>query len=189
MPHNATHLRYWLPAIQGRPRLAPIRSMPRAAASSQPASPAPPLPPGLRSTRATRATLALLSQQPGAALSEAEVEAALTSAGVAVNRVTVYRLLDRLAGAGLLRRQVDAQRVARYALAQPEAPEQGGLPRFECDDCHRQFRLSEGSEKLQNATRQMLKALASAGHEDLAVDIAVRGRCAGCAHPAEGAGA
>lgn len=160
--------------------------MPRATAPTPSAGPA--LPPGLRSTRATRATLALLTQQPGIALSEAEVEAALMRAGVAVNRVTVYRLLDRLAGAGLLRRQVDAQRVARYALAHEEVPGDG-LPRFECDDCHRQFRLSEGSERLQNATRQMLKALASAGHEDLAVDIAVRGRCAGCAHPAEGAGA
>ena len=33
----------------------------------------------------------------------------------------------------------------------------------------------------------VLQALASAGHEGLAVDIAVRGRCAGCAHPGAGA--
>lgn len=160
-------------------------AMPRALPPSSSADPS--LPPGLRSTRATRAVLALLADQPAAALSEAEVEAALQRAGVAVNRVTVYRLLDRLAAAGLLRRQVDAQRVARYALA--AAPQDDALPRFECDDCHRHFRLSEGSERLQTATRQMLKALASAGHEDLAVDIAVRGRCAGCAHPAQGAAA
>jgi len=139
------------------------------------------LPPGLRSTRATRAVLALLQSQPGVSWSESEVEAALADAGVAVNRVTVYRLLDRLASAGLLRRQVDSQRVARFALAAADA--EGPTPHFECDDCHRQFALSEGSERMQGAMRQMLKALASAGHQGLAVDIAVRGRCAGCAHP------
>ena len=141
------------------------------------------LPTGLRSTRATRALLALFASRPDAALAEAEVEAALTQAGVVVNRVTVYRLLERLTTAGLLRRQVDAHRVARFALA--AAPEEGAAPRFECDDCHRQFRLSQDSKRMQSALRQMLKALACAGHESLAVDIAVRGRCAGCAHPPE----
>lgn len=33
------------------------------------------------------------------------------------------------------------------------------------------------------------QALGSAGHEGLAVDIAVRGRCAGCAHPTNEAAA
>lgn len=153
--------------------------MPRAT----PADSTRPLPDGLRSTRATRALLAFFASRPDAALSESDAEAALAQAGVAVNRVTVYRLLDRLAAAGLLRRQVDAQRVARFTLA--AAPHEEAAPRFECDDCHRRFRLSEGSERMQSALRQMLRALASAGHEDLAVDIAVRGRCAGCAHPGE----
>lgn len=148
------------------------------------ATPAPSvlcLPPGLRSTQATRALLALFVARPEAVLSEAEVEVALAQADVAVNRVTVYRLLERLTTAGLLRRQVDMQRVARFGLA--AAPDEKIAPRFECDACHRQFRLSQGSERMQSAVRQMLKALAGAGHEDLAVDIAVRGRCAGCAHP------
>lgn len=153
--------------------------MPRAA----PDLPSVALPPGLRSTRATLALLACFAAQPQAAMSEAEAEGALLQAGVAVNRVTVYRLLDRLATAGVLRRQVDAQRVARFALA--SSAQDAAAPRFECDDCHRQFRLSEGSARMQAAVQQMLQALASAGHEDLAVDIAVRGRCAGCAHPGE----
>ena len=143
------------------------------------------LPPGLRATRATRAVEALYAAQPEAALSETEVEAALAAAGVEVNKVTVYRLLSRFAAAGLLHRQVDAARVTRYARA-PQG-EEGAAPRFECDDCHRQFRLTQGSAKVQTALKQVLQALATAGHEDLAVDIAVRGRCAGCAHPAEGA--
>ncbi|RYF27045.1 MAG: Fur family transcriptional regulator [Comamonadaceae bacterium] len=137
----------------------------------------------MRSTRATRALLVLLRAQPGVAWSEAEVEAALEQEGVAVNRVTVYRLLDRLAAAGLLRRHVDAQRVARFTLVHASDAAEAATPHFECDDCHRQFSLSQGSERMQGAMRQMLKALESAGHEGLAVDIAVRGRCAGCAQP------
>ena len=145
------------------------------------------LPPGLRATRATRALAALYDARPDAALSEPEVEAALAAAGAPVNKVTVYRMLDRFAAAGLLHKQVDAARVTRYALA-PQG-EEGAAPRFECDDCHRQFRLSQGAAKVQKALQQMLQALATAGHESLAVDVAVHGRCADCAHPAEGAAA
>ena len=145
------------------------------------------LPTGMRATRATRALAQLYAARPEAALSEAEVEQALAAAGAPVNKVTVYRLLDRFAAAGLLRKQVDAGRVTRYALA-PQG-EEGAAPRFECDDCHRQFRLSQDSAKVQTALKQVLQALTSAGHESLAVDIAVRGRCSGCAHPSEGGAA
>ena len=69
------------------------------------------LPPGMRATRATRALAQLYEARPDAALSEAEVETALATAGAAVNKVTVYRLLDRFAAAGLLHKQVDAARV------------------------------------------------------------------------------
>ena len=145
----------------------------------------------MRATRAARALQALYAARPDEALSEPEVEAALAAAGAPVNKVTVYRLLDRFAAAGLLHRQVDAARVTRYAWIAPDAQGGAGVaPRFECDDCHRQFRLSQGAAKVQSALKQVLQALATAGHEGLAVDIAVRGRCAGCAaHPAEGAAA
>lgn len=146
-----------------------------------------PLPPGLRATRATRALAALYQARPDAALSEPEVEAALASLGTRVNKVTVYRMLDRFVVAGLLHKQVDAARVSRYARALEG--DEAAAPRFECDDCHRQFRLSEGSAPVQSALQQVLQALATAGHESLAVDVAVHGRCADCAHPAEGAAA
>ncbi len=154
---------------------------------SSPPSPQWALSAGMRATRASRALAAVYEARPDAALSESEAEAALAEAGVAVNKVTVYRMLDRFAAAGLLHKQVDAARVTRYALA-PRG-EEGATPRFECDDCHRQFRLSQGSAKVQTALKQVLQALATAGHESLAVDIAVHGRCADCAHPAEGAAA
>ncbi len=145
------------------------------------------LPSGMRATKATRALAALYEARADAALSESEVEAALAAAGAPVNKVTVYRMLERFAAAGLLHRQVDAARVTRFALAPPE--QDSTAPRFECGDCHRQFRLSQGSARVQAALKQVLQALATAGHESLAVDVAVRGRCAGCAHPDGGAAA
>ena len=143
------------------------------------------LPAGMRATKATRALAALYRARPEAALSPAEVQAALVQAGVAVNRVTVYRLLDRCAAAGLLHRQIDSARVTRYHLADPA--QQEGAPRFECDGCHRQFRLDQGSDRLQGALQQVLRALARSGHQGQSVDIAVHGLCAGCAHPEPGA--
>jgi Fur family ferric uptake transcriptional regulator len=138
------------------------------------------LPSGMRWTQATRALAQLYQNNPQAAWSEAQVEQALCDAGVRVNRVTVYRLLDRLAQAGLLRKQIDAHRVSRYALAD-QALE--AAPRFECHDCHRQFALAAQGPQVASAMQQVLQALASQGHQGLALDVAVRGRCAGCVEP------
>lgn len=142
----------------------------------------------MRATRATQALLRLYQARPDAALSGAELGAALGAAGVPVNPVTAYRMLERFAAAGLLRRQVDAARVARFALAPRGAAEggAGALARFECDGCHRQFRLARGAARVHGAVRQLLQALATDGHQGLAVEIAVRGRCVQCAHPASG---
>src|SRR5256885_10517544 len=100
-----------------------------------------PIPAGMRSTRATRAVLAMWESRADALLSEADVEAALHAQGVEVNRVTVYRLLDRLAAAGVLRRSVDAARVARYGRSVPGAGRQAdAAAHFECADCRSEER-------------------------------------------------
>ncbi len=144
------------------------------------------LPAGMRATRASRALEALFRAHPDTAFSEPEVEAALLQAQVPVNKVTVYRMLDRFAAAGLLHTQIDRARITRFSLAAPGEAAQA-LPRFECDGCHRNFRLADGSARMQAAVQSVLQALASAGHEGSSVDIAVRGRCAGCAKPDEAA--
>lgn len=135
----------------------------------------------------------LYQKQPEAALCEAEVEAALAAAGAGVNKVTVYRMLDRFAAAGLLLRRVDAARVTRFALAplggQGAKGAKKAVPRFECQGCQHQFRLLQGSARVQSALQHMLRALATAGHQSLAVEITVHGRCAGCAGPCQGPGA
>lgn len=142
------------------------------------------LPAGMRATRATRALEALFRAHPDTAFSEPEVETALVHAQVPVNKVTVYRMLDRFVAAGLLQKQIDRSRITRFSLAAPGEAAQP-LPRFECDGCHRNFRLAEGAARMQAAMKSVLQALASAGHEGSSVDISVRGRCAGCANPDE----
>lgn len=139
------------------------------------------LPAGMRSTRASQAVLALFAARPDAVYSEADVERQLQSQGLAVNRVTVYRLLNKLHAAGRLQRSVDADRVARYmpCSADGSAP----LPRFECDGCHQQFRLDGHQTRLQSALRALRQELQAAGHEALRLDLAVRGRCVGCVQP------
>ena len=72
------------------------------------------LPAGMRATRATKALLALIDASPEQLWSAAEVQARLDKMGVQVNRVTTYRLLDRLASAGRLVKSVDAERLTRY---------------------------------------------------------------------------
>lgn len=139
---------------------------------------------GLRRTAATLALARLFTRGDDPVLSHAEVLQALAGEGAAVNRVTVYRLLDRFVAAGLLRRTVDAQRASRFSLA-VTVPEGEAVPRFECDDCHRQVRLDDGAEKLGAAARQVLKALEAAGHEGHSIDVSVHGRCAGCATDAQ----
>ena len=147
------------------------------AASTAPVSNA-----AMRRTRATVALTALFKDHPDDAMTHAEVEKALSSAGIDVNRVTIYRLLDRFVAAGLLQRHVDTHRVTHFSMVGAQTG--AWAPRFECDSCHRQFRLTDGSEQVQATARKVLQALESLGHEGREVDISVRGRCAGCAHPA-----
>lgn len=139
------------------------------------------LPAGMRSTRASQAVLALFAARPDAAFSEADVERSLQAQGIAVNRVTVYRLLNKLHAAGLLQRSVDAERIARYMPASAEPGTQ--VPRFECDGCHQQIRLAGHQDQLQTALQALRQELQAAGHAQLRLDLAVRGRCAGCVQP------
>ena len=130
----------------------------------------------MRSTRASRAVLALFSAQPDVLVSEADVARALQAQGIAVNRVTVYRLLSRLHAASLLQRRVDTDRITRYV----SSVTQGQGPHFACDGCHRQFRLTGQQARLRSALHALRQELQDAGHQALRLDLAVHGRCASC---------
>lgn len=140
---------------------------------------------GLRRTKATRAVLQLFLTDGSWSATHADVDAALRTQGLDVNRVTLYRLLDRLASTGLLARHADdAARTWRYALASDTTGADGGVvPRFECDACHRQFHLTEASPPTQAVADQLLKTLATLGHHGQRVDLSIHGTCNVCVEP------
>lgn len=143
-----------------------------------------PLPAGMRATKAVQAMLALLPAQPVGGWTEALVESALHTQGVRVNRVTVYRALDRLVQAGVLQRTVDSARITRYFMAAPAQASQP-VPQLECRACHQHFKLGEGSAAVQSALQALRQALAqSAGIANPTLDVSVQGECAQCADPA-----
>lgn len=138
----------------------------------------------MRSTRAVQALLCLLPAQPEAGWTEALVEAALQQQGVQVNRVTVYRALDRLAHAGVLLRTVDAQRVTRYFVADASAPAPSA--HMECQACHRPMALDAGAAAVQAALQALRQAvMQTTGIYKLAVDVALQAECAQCAGDAK----
>jgi Fur family transcriptional regulator, ferric uptake regulator len=96
---------------------------------------------GLRSTVARRAVLAVLDRAERA-LSHADIEATLAEP---LDRVTLYRTLDRFVEAKIVSRSVGPDRVSRFALLAPlgaSAPQQHEAhAHFHCDDCGRVYCL------------------------------------------------
>jgi Fur family ferric uptake transcriptional regulator len=149
---------------------------------------------GLRRTAAARRVLGWLLAHPGTSYTHAQLQTALQTIdapgndGVALDRVTLYRLIDRLTQVGLLLCRVDAQRVRRYQ-AMPASVH--ALPHFECQSCHRDSpllgTLQGNALDLEVAAQSALQALKALGYQGLSLDLAVRGVCADCAnaHPAE----
>ena len=155
---------------------------------------------GLRRTGAARRVLGWLLAHPDTSYTHAQLQAALQTDGtcgsgvvastesaahtasVALDRVTLYRLIDRLTQVGLLLCRVDANRVRRYQ-AMPASVH--ALPHFECQSCHRdqplQATLQGNAFDLEVAAQSALHALQALGYQGLSLDLAVRGVCADCA--------
>ena len=134
---------------------------------------------GLRRTRAATAVLDILLEDPSRAWTHHEVEGALIARGVAANRVTIYRLLERLVLAEVLEKHADhADRTWRFGLRTIESDL--AQDRFECDACHRHFQLPQASEPTKAAADQIFNALSSLGHLGQRVDLSIHGTCAGC---------
>jgi len=155
---------------------------------------------GLRRTQATLQVLGLFLAQPEAAHTHAQLQETLLAQGATVNRVTLYRLLDRLVAAGVLERQADdAARTWWFRLADLSEAEDavGATPRtrldFECEACHQHFRLPQAGPSTQAVALDLLRTLDRLGHRAERVALQVRGTCAGCAQdgtqPGDAAGA
>ena len=144
---------------------------------------------GLRRTAAARLVLGWLLAHPDTSYTHAQLQSALgdanaSTAGLApaLDRVTLYRLIDRLTQVGLLLCRVDNQRVRRYQ-AMPTSVH--AIPHFECQSCHRDSPLSgalkASAADLDRAAQTALEALAALGYQGMSMDFAVRGVCVDCA--------
>ena len=138
---------------------------------------------GLRRTQAARRVLGWLLAHPDTSYTHAQLQAALqddTTQGL--DRVTLYRLIDRLTQVGLLLCRVDANRVRRYQ-AMPASVH--ATPHFECQSCHRDSPLTgalqASAQDLEKAGQTAIAALKALGYTGLSADFAVRGVCAECA--------
>ena len=138
---------------------------------------------GLRRTAAARLVLGWLLAHPDTSYTHAQLQAALAGdSAAALDRVTLYRLIDRLTQVGLLLCRVDSQRVRRYQ-AMPTSVH--AIPHFECQSCHRDSPLSGALKAsaldLDRAAQTALETLAALGYQGLSMDFAVRGVCVDCA--------
>ena len=156
---------------------------------------------GLRRTAAARRVLAWLLAHPETSYTHAQLQAALSDdrvaggadaathaaagEGVRLDRVTLYRLIDRLTQVGLLLCRVDSQRLRRYQAMPPSVQT---MPHFECQSCHKDSPLSgalkANAHDLERAAQTALEALQALGYQGMSLDFAVRGVCADCAAPA-----
>jgi Fur family transcriptional regulator, ferric uptake regulator len=142
---------------------------------------------GLRRTAAARRVLGWLLAHPDTSYTHAQLQVALAGEGdaadsAALDRVTLYRLIDRLTQVGLLLCRVDASRVRRYQ-AMPAGVH--AMPHFECQSCHRdsplESALQASAGDLDRAAQSALEALKALGYQGMSLDFAVRGVCADCA--------
>ena len=146
---------------------------------------------GLRRTSAARLVLGWLLAHPDTSYTHAQLQAALVSSTeLTLDRVTLYRLIDRLTQVGLLLCRVDASRVRRYQ-AMPTSVH--AIAHFECQSCHRDSPLSGAlsgalqASDLERAAQTALEALKALGYQGISMDFAVRGVCADCSTGAAGA--
>ena len=124
---------------------------------------------GMRATPARIATLAVLSQS-SKPLSHAEVSDELKNLGV--NKTTVYRNLNDLVGANLLRRAELGDHIWRFELANHHDEASSPHPHFLCIDCGDVFCIDE--KYLQTNDFQL-------ENKNVTVkEILVRGHCNDC---------
>jgi Fur family ferric uptake transcriptional regulator len=119
----------------------------------------------------------------GQGLTHAQVLQALLQRGHTPDRVTLYRLLERLAACGVLARHSDERRTWRFTLvgAEARARAQGPAPRFECRHCGQARVLTDWPPAVQRAWRELMGTLTAQGEQVERIDIAVHGVCARCA--------
>ncbi len=129
---------------------------------------------GLRATTASLAVVRCLSRsdQP---LTHAELGLAVEEADArAVERVTLYRVLERLIAAGLVLRYPGPDGTARFGMPKAQA-----IGHFECNRCHRIIELSKAvvpPKVLEHLSRQLQGQGIASGE----LSLAITGTCSQC---------
>ncbi len=130
---------------------------------------------GLRATPAALDVLGVL-QEAAAPMTHEELQhaCALRASGKPLDRVTLYRILDRLTEAGLCTRIAGSDRVSRFAL---HAGTSGHV--FECSHCHKVLPLPEIPD-LPQVLGRIGRALRRKGIQTHASAVTLKGTCADC---------
>lgn len=132
---------------------------------------------GLRRTLLTRAVVGYFMSHPEDDLSHSQTMSAMSKRGLKTDRVTLYRMLDRLAAGGvLLRRAHPDDRVWRYRWALTQSPKT--VPEFECHACQQHFAL----DALVSADAQALSGLFRELIDKGLRDLSIRGMCSSCSN-------
>ncbi len=137
---------------------------------------------GLRRTHASTLVLGWFLAHPDTTYTHAQLLSVLAEdQQQALDKVTLYRVVDRLTQVGLLLCRVDTHRVRRFQ-AMPVSVRT--IPHFECQSCHRDSPLGDAlqanAQDLERAAQNALLALQALGYEGYSMDFAVRGVCAAC---------
>ena len=142
---------------------------------------------GLRRTYAAKLVLGWFLAHPDTSYTHSQLLTALADdQHEELDKVTLYRLVDRLTQVGLLLCRVDANRVRRF---QSMPASVHAIPHFECQSCHQDRPLADAlkanANDLERAAQSALKALRALGYQGYSMDFAVRGVCADCAAEAK----
>jgi len=127
--------------------------------------------------RATKASIAVLQrlQRSDVPLTHAELSEAIgASDGVELDRVTLYRVLERLEQADLLTKFPGRDGTARFAIRSA-----GALGYFECNGCHRVVQLAQDAMPAESF-RQLTREMQRRGVTGAQVSLAISGICADC---------
>ena len=142
---------------------------------------------GLRRTYAAKLVLGWFLAHPDTSYTHSQLLLALAEdQHEELDKVTLYRLVDRLTQVGLLLCRVDVNRVRRFQ-AMPASVH--AIPHFECQSCHRDSPLGDAlkgnAKDLERAAQSALKALQALGYQGYSMDFAVRGVCVDCSAEAQ----
>ncbi|MBJ3814712.1 transcriptional repressor [Shimwellia pseudoproteus] len=124
----------------------------------------------MRATPSTLATLQCLEQR-GQAMSHDDLTQ--TFGDQAPDRVTLYRILERLVQAGIVQRYTDSTRTQRFALIERVV----GL--FECDNCHHVMPI-EHDPALDAAIEIVKSHLTGHGISEREITLSSHGICPDC---------